>query len=267
MFPGNEKNATLLLLVAGLLVSVFIADYYTRLGLAEWIFYVVPVGICIFSGRPALPLYVAAIASVLVFVGFVISPFGVNPQLSAINRAIGIVTIWIVTIIVRQVVQTRTEVRRHAWINAGHGEVSRRALGDLPPEQVGSAQLAALAQYLHAEIGALYRIEGDDVLRIASYGLDGEAPEKFRVGQGLVGRVALDATPMALREVPAGYLKVRSALGAAEPRFLLLSPLTADGMPSGVIELGFMHKAADMAPSLELLERIAESMGIALRSS
>ncbi|MGH8665824.1 MAG: response regulator, partial [Burkholderiales bacterium] len=134
-------------------------------------------------------------------------------------------------------------------------------------EQVGSAQLAALAQYLHAEIGALYRIEGDDVLRIASYGLDGEAPEKFRVGQGLVGQVALDVKPMALREVPAGYLKVRSALGSAEPRFLLLSPLTADGMPYGVIELGFMHKAADMVHSLELLEQIAESMGIALRSS
>ncbi|MPZ44443.1 MAG: hypothetical protein GEV05_13755, partial [Betaproteobacteria bacterium] len=66
MFPDNEKNTTLLLLIAGLLVSVFIADYYTRLGLAEWIFYILPVGICIFSGRPALPLYIAAIASVLV---------------------------------------------------------------------------------------------------------------------------------------------------------------------------------------------------------
>ena len=267
MFADNEKNTPLLLLIAGLLVCVFIADYYTRLGLAEWIFYILPVGICIFAASAVLPLYVAAIASILVFIGFVVSPLGMDAELAGINRAIGLVTIWVVALIVRQVLQTRLEVRRYTWINAGHAEVSRCALGNLAPEEVGSAQLTALAQHLHAELAALYRIEGGDVLRVASYGLESAAPEKFRLGESLVGQVARDAKPMTVHDVPAGYLKVRSALGSADPRLVLLSPLTAEGQPYGVIELGFLNRSADPAPSLALLERIAEPMGISLRSS
>jgi CheY-like chemotaxis protein len=266
--PSDEKNdPALLLLITALIVSVFIADYYTRLGLAEWILYVLPVGICIFGKSPAMPLQVAAIASVLLFVGFVISPLGVSPQLAGINRIIGVITIWIVALIARQVLVRRTEVRGYAWINEGHSEVSRRALGDLPPHEIASAQLATLAQYLRAEIGAVYRIDGERVRRVASYALDGEAPEQFRLGEGLVGQTARDGKPVAVRDLPSDYLKVRSALGSAPPRLALLSPLTADGVPYGVVELGFMRAPADLAPALQLLERIAESMGIALRSA
>src|SRR5690606_18917064 len=55
MVPNQDRNTGLLFSIAGLLVCVFIADYYTRLGLAEWIFYILPVGICIFAPRPFLP--------------------------------------------------------------------------------------------------------------------------------------------------------------------------------------------------------------------
>ncbi|MCC6533166.1 MAG: response regulator [Burkholderiales bacterium] len=272
MHPSTETNKTetqpaLLLLIAALLVCVFITDFYTRLGMAEWILYIVPVGVCVFATKPMLPLYVASIASLLLLLGFVISPVGMVAELAGINRSIGFVTIWVVAIIVRQVLKARAEVQRYAWINEGHGEVSRRALGDLPPEQVGSAQLAALAHYLRAEIGALYRIEGDALLRVATHGFSGEVPERFRMGEGLVGQVARDGKPALLREVPPDYLTVRSALGQAAPRLVLVSALTADGVPYGVVELGFLHQPGDLSSSLELLERIAESMGIALRSA
>jgi signal transduction histidine kinase/DNA-binding response OmpR family regulator len=267
MLPDKEDNAGVLLLVSGLVLAVFVADYFTRLGMAEWVLYVLPVGICVFASRPALPLYVATIATALLFIGFMISPLGMEPHLAAINRALGLTTIWVVALVVRQVVKTRIEVQRYAWINEGHGEVTRQALGDLPPEQVATAQLSALAHYLRAEIAALYRIEGDVVLRVASHALDGEAPSQFRLGEGLVGQVARDAKPRVVREVPPSYLKVRSALGSAEPHVVVLSPLTAEGAPYGVIELGFMHRIGDLVPALELLERIAESMGISLRSA
>ncbi len=267
MVPNQDRNTGLLVSIAGLLVCVFSVDYYTRLGLAEWIFYILPVGICIFAPRPFLPLSVAAIATVLIFVGFVISPPGTNPGLAAINRVFGIATIWVVALIARQVVNVRAEVQRHAWINEGHGEISRRALGDLPPDQVGSAMLTALAQYLGAQVGALYRIEGDSLLRVAAYGLAGEIPEKFRLGEGVIGQVARDGKRAVVRELPADYLEVRSALGSTRPQLVLVSPITADGQPYGVVELAFTEQERVRAPVFELLERIAESTGISLRSS
>src|SRR5690606_21299286 len=67
--------------------------------------------------------------------------------------------------------------------------------------------------------------------------------------------------------LPHDYLKVSSALGAAAPQRVLVSPLTADGAPYGVAELGFMRKLPDVAGAMELLERIAESLGVSLRSA
>ena len=267
MLAYKENNAALLISVCGLVVVVFITDYFTRLGMAEWVLYVLPVGMCVFAGRPAVSMYVAAVATVLLGLGFLISPVGMDPYLAAINRSIGLVTIWVVAVIARQVVKTRTEVQRYAWITQGHGEVSSQALGDLPPEQVGTAQLTALVRYLNAQIGALYRIEGDAVLRVASYAIDGEAPRQFQLGEGLVGQVGRDGKSLAVRDVPPNYLKVRSALGSAEPQLVLVSALTAHGAPYGVVEVGFLRRVDDTAPMLELLERTAESMGISLRSS
>ena len=74
MSRDTDKKLALYFSIVGLMAGVFLADYYTRLGLAEWIFYVLPVAICIFGARPELPLFIAAGASALVFVGFVISP-------------------------------------------------------------------------------------------------------------------------------------------------------------------------------------------------
>jgi hypothetical protein len=72
--------------IAALLAVVFVVDHYTRLGLAEWILYMVPVGLCVFVGRTSAPIIVAALASVLIVLGFLVSGTGVNPQLGVLNR-------------------------------------------------------------------------------------------------------------------------------------------------------------------------------------
>ena len=83
-------------------------------------------------------------------------------------------------------------------------------------------QLAALAQYAGAQIGALYRIDDEAVLRVAAFGLEAEAPERFELGEGLVGQVARDGKLISMRDLPSDYLKVRTALGrGSSPRYLL----------------------------------------------
>ncbi|HVV00917.1 MAG TPA: response regulator, partial [Verrucomicrobiae bacterium] len=73
------------------------------------------------------------------------------------------------------------------------------------------------------------------------------------------------ARPLVLRNLPQGYFKIGSTLGQSDPASLLVAPLRVDGRVNAVIELGFFHET-DPA-SEELLERISESAGSAIKSA
>ncbi len=56
-------------MIGGLVVAVFVADLYTPLGYAPWVFYLVPMVLCLAARRPKVPLMAAAVISPLVIVG------------------------------------------------------------------------------------------------------------------------------------------------------------------------------------------------------
>ena len=86
-----------------------------------------------------------------------------------------------------------------------------------------------------------------------------------RSGDGLLGQAAKDNRPLRVRDVPDGYLGVASSLGHGKPLELIIAPASVDGAVHAVLELGFFHRV--LPADLELLERISESLGIAIRSS
>ncbi len=51
--------------------TVFVVDLQTIVGVATWLFYLVPLGACLFVTRPAVPLQVALIATALIFADYV----------------------------------------------------------------------------------------------------------------------------------------------------------------------------------------------------
>lgn len=50
--------------------GIFLADVYTPLGMAVWVFYLVPVVIALFVWRTWVPLLVSLLVTCLMFVGF-----------------------------------------------------------------------------------------------------------------------------------------------------------------------------------------------------
>ena len=265
----NDRNVLITLGVAGLLAVVFVVDFFTRHGLAEWVLYILPVGLCLFQRSPLVPIFAAAAASVLLVVGYLTSPLGMDPELAAINRTIGFVTIWVVAFTARATLVTRAGVLRLSWLTGGRGEISKSALGDLKPEETANALLATLAGYVRAHVGVLYRLEGDALLRVAGYALQPSAqpPAAFKLGQGVVGQVARSMKPVQMHELPGDYLRVASGSGSGLPQSVIVSPITVDGAPYGVIELGFMRRLDDAADVLELLSQTAGDVGIMVRTA
>ena len=157
--------------------------------------------------------------------------------------------------------------QRQAWLQAGQVGLAQAMLGDRSVRQLGDSILDFLASYLGAQAGVLFKGEGDNFERLAQLGVPGDAsvPERFRVREGLLGRVAADGRPIILHDIPDGYLTVGSALGRDKPRHLLIAPFTVDGVVNAVIELGFLHPVDERIQ--QLLNQIAAPVGVAFRSA
>src|SRR6185369_6888972 len=127
--------------------------------------------------------------------------------------------------------------------------------------------LSFLAEYLGAKVGAVYvHDDGDVFRRVAGHALaDSADAQVVRRGESLVGQAAKDRRAMRVTDVPEGYLPVASGVGRGRPRELLIAPAVVDGEVHGVVEVGLLRAVDDA--DRELLDRVAETLGMAIRTS
>src|SRR3546814_741110 len=90
-------------------------------------------------------------------------------------------------------------------------------------------------------------------------------PTRVRPADGLLGQAIKDKRGFSLDAVPDNYLYFGSSLGQAKPRQLLIAPAMADGEVNAVLELGYADSIDDT--HAELLECVAEAIGVAVRSA
>ncbi|WP_380926142.1 response regulator [Sphingomonas leidyi] len=254
--------------LAVLLVVPFLADLQLPLGTSVWVIYLLPIVFAYLAPRPVVPAAVALVATVLTITGFMLARSGVDPSIARVNRTLGVLTAWTLGIVGVLFVRNRLAVRREEWLQAGQVGLGQALAGDLAIDRLGASALRFLAEYLGATAGAIFIRNGDGFLRRASYGVPAGAavPERVTPGDGLLGQAIADGRGFVLAPVPDGYLYFGSALGQARPGQLLIAPARIDGQVNTVVELGFAG-AAMPAAAEDLLERIAEQLGIAVRSA
>ena len=166
-------------------------------------------------------------------------------------------------------VRNHRERERQVWLRSGQNGLSECMQGDQRLESLGEKVLAFLVDFLGAQVGALYVKENAQQLRrVAAHAPDASsvpARDVVQAGDGLLGQAAKDNRTLHVREVPPGYLVVSSTLGRATAQELLIAPASVDGRVHAVVELGFLRHVD--AHEREFLERICESVGVAIRAS
>ncbi|WP_437572845.1 response regulator [Sorangium sp. So ce542] len=242
----------------------------TPLGVASWVFYMAPLGLCLYAARPGAPLVVACAATVLVAFGALLSPPGaVTHPVVHTNRALGLVAVWSMAFFVRRAILAQLTLRREDWLQSGRARLSERVQGELTVGEIAERALGFLAEFLDARAGAFYAEHaGGSLRRAATWALgpgEQEREHVVRSGEGLLGQAARDGRALLVRDLPQDHMSVVSALGASSPRHALIAPTTADGKVNGAMELGFLRPLH--AVDRELLERLAEPLGVALRSA
>jgi CheY-like chemotaxis protein/signal transduction histidine kinase len=151
------------------------------------------------------------------------------------------------------------------WVREAVAGLAQETRGELEPAELATRAVRFLARHLEAPAGALYYRDGEnDLVLLGQHGRmaeEGAAPS-FRLGEGLVGQAALAEEITVVKDLPADYLRVRSGLGEAAPKVIVLVPLQELGQARGVLELAFFSPWS--AGAAEAVSLVRENLVIAL---
>jgi signal transduction histidine kinase/DNA-binding response OmpR family regulator len=256
--------------IALLSIAIFAMDLATPKGTAVWVFYFIPVVLCILQSRPTVPYVVGACIVALLIVGFLISASGsIAQDVAASNRLFSAVTVLGTAYLTSRVIAERHSAQHLLWLQQGRAEISGSMLGEPSLREVADSMLHALAKFLGAQVGSLYRLERGMLVPTGSFALDPLPPEgaSIPVGQGLAGEVARTGEVTLLHDLPEGYLRLSSTVVQGKPSHLIIAPIFADRQVVGVVELGFIRRSGDFKDEVALMKLVIDQIGSAIRSA
>ncbi|HWH93717.1 MAG TPA: HAMP domain-containing protein [Baekduia sp.] len=154
------------------------------------------------------------------------------------------------------------------WLKTNLARMGGMLQGQGDLAQVTRLIMSELTPLVTSQHGAFFVVEGEedepDLRLVASYGYrpDGGAPDRFALGEGLVGQAAVEAKPILIEEVPEDYIKIASGLGEAKPRNIIVLPVVFEEHVLGVIELASLQTISEI--NRAFLEQITETIGVVL---
>jgi signal transduction histidine kinase/CheY-like chemotaxis protein len=261
------REAALLVIVAVCMLLTFVADIFTPLGYAVWCFYFICVGLTFFQQRLVAPFVTAFAAAVLMVVGARLSPDGMRSGIALVNRAIGAASAWGMAIVVWQALRARRDSERLLWLQQGQSELGSALRGEQTPQTLAVHAVRSLAERLGAQVGALYQLQGRELVLVGGIALDASQPQRLPADAGLLGETLQLGRARCLSNLPGEHLALASTLGRSQANDLLMMPITADGDMIGVLELGRLHREDPLDAEQTLLQQSAEIIGIAMRTA
>ncbi len=156
------------------------------------------------------------------------------------------------------------ENERRNWFLSGSAYLDDTMRGVNTMEDLSNRILKALAEYMGAQVGALFIVDENSKLSLkGSYAYETSPDNKeFELGEGLVGQVALEQKTMRLSQVPAEHARIRSGVLEMSPLELIVFPITYNKSTVGVIELASYRPFAER--QMEFLQMVAEKIAMVI---
>jgi PAS domain S-box-containing protein len=158
------------------------------------------------------------------------------------------------------------------WVKAGASRLTGDLQGAASIEEFGQRLLSGLMPLLGGGAGAFYVFDEKSarLRRAEAYGLAeaGQGSATVALGEGLVGQCARERQPVSLANLPPGYLRLASGLGAAPPAQARALPLASPTALLAVIELATFRAFTPREQALldELLPVAAMSLEVLQRN-
>lgn len=153
------------------------------------------------------------------------------------------------------------------WLVTGQAQLGDVLRGEQTLTALADNVIRQVCRYLAVPVGALYFYEKDTLRLVGRYAyapLPGH-PERFRLGEGLVGQAAQEQRLILMPDIPTAQFAVASGLGETPPRHLLVAPFLYAGQVSGVLELGAL--AAFTPAQIQFVEQSLEAIAVAFNTA
>jgi signal transduction histidine kinase/HAMP domain-containing protein len=182
---------------------------------------------------------------------------------------------------VRSLRETTEANQQQGWLQTSLARIAGLMQGQRDLAVVAELIMNELIPLVGGQQGAFFLADTSDTeprLRlIAGYGLprgasaqgasaqgasaQGEgAPGQLLLGESLVGQVARTRRPIILDEVPAGYVRIASAIGESRPVNVMIVPIVFEDQVLGVIEAGSLWPFTQA--HRDFLEQLMEAIGV-----
>ncbi|MFK9092730.1 response regulator [Bacillus salipaludis] len=162
------------------------------------------------------------------------------------------------------------ESEEHSWLKTKLAEILAMYPEAKDVQMLAELFISKLVPMVGASNGVFYikTVEGNEqyLKKIAGYAFFNQNKEfeSFRMGEGLIGQCALEKQPIFLNQVPDNYIKIRSGMGGASPKNIIILPIQNEDEVLAVIEIASFES---FSPSqIMLLEEVIPTTGITLKS-
>ncbi len=161
---------------------------------------------------------------------------------------------------------------RHDWLKESQVLISNEMRGSAEPAAIAECALRCIAERTRAAAGALYLLADGGLWLRGQYALP-DAPvftplDPLQAGaasHGLLLEAARGTQLKVIDDVPEGYVKIGSGLGASAPRALAFLPLAWASETIGVLELAYFHECSGEVR--ELLASLQQMLVVGLQAA
>ena len=154
------------------------------------------------------------------------------------------------------------ENERRNWFKTGQNQLNEQMRTVYKTTFLGQNVITFLVKYLSAQMGALYLMDenGAELKLCASYAFTKQKclNDRIKVGEGLVGQAAVDKEIVVVNDIPEEYTRIRSSMGEAPPRSVVIVPFILNNRLVGIIEIASFNEFSN--DSIELLESLMEGI-------
>ncbi|WP_219414121.1 HAMP domain-containing protein [Pseudonocardia nigra] len=149
------------------------------------------------------------------------------------------------------------------WLDSNLARIGGLLQGQRDLGEVCRMIMEEVAPLVNAQVGAFFLAEDAQWVMRGGYALGpGDPPLAFGTGEGLVGQAAATRQVVVVEKVPPDYLPIRSGVGSAAPRAVVVLPVQFEDECLGVIELGSVVSFSPL--HMMFLERLVATIGVAI---
>jgi len=163
----------------------------------------------------------------------------------------------------------RLENERRSRANEGFAmfaELVRKGSKDIA--ELSYDIISNLVDMLGVNQGGIFMVNDEadepylELTASVAYGRRKYQEKKIFIGDGLAGACAYEKKKIYVTNVPDNYAEIRSGLGTANPKTILIVPLVTEDYLVGVIELASLKEIDDF--NIEFTEKVTETIAASL---